>query len=91
METNAGRYSILHDLVIVLGYLAIMLTLDVIYGSLLLDAFTRKALAAHRERAAARRLQQKIAAVSAATPISASAASISDMTPDMTSDMQQAA
>jgi hypothetical protein len=91
METNSanpGRYALLHDLFIVLGYLAIMLTLDVIYGTLLFHAFAQKTIAAHRERAAARRLAQQAAA--AVTPaISASSALVLDM--DLDTDMQQAA
>jgi hypothetical protein len=97
MEPNAipGRYHMLHDLIIVLGYLVIMLTLDVIYGTLLFHAFAQKMIAAHRERTAARRLDQRRAI--AASVISASPTHVPSLIPnmdldmDIDTDMQQAA
>jgi hypothetical protein len=97
MEPNSipGRYHLLHDLIIVLGYLVIMLTLDVIYGSLILHAFAQKMIAAHRERTAARRLDHRRAI--AASVISASPTHVPslvpnvDLAPDIDTDLQQAA
>jgi hypothetical protein len=95
----AAHYRILHDLIIVLGYLVIMLTLDAIYGTLLFHAFAQKRLAAHRERVAARQLEQRRAI--AASIISASPTHVPNLIPamdldlgldmDMDTDMQQAA
>lgn len=81
--TTAGRYLRLHAFVFSVACLWTMLTLDVVYGFLLLHGYYAERRAARRERLAARRLSRQTAA---AIPV----ASVS-MQDDSASSMERAA
>jgi hypothetical protein len=91
---NSGRYIRLHVFVFSVACLWTMLTLDVVYASLIVHSYVTQQLADHRERRAERRLKRAIAVAvaSAAKPVGASVSNhIQDMDPEMDSDMQRAA
>jgi hypothetical protein len=91
---NSAPLVRLHIFVFSVACLWTMLTLDVVYASLLVHSYLARQLAARRERRAERRLKRAITAAVAyaAKPAGASASNHAPaMDTDMDSDMQRAA